>query len=52
MPHNDDYHRLYHIWTAAMEAVHFAHGCTREDLEVDRKLQHTFIHLLSLEGLI
>ncbi len=50
MPHNEDYHRLYHMWEAATEAVQYVQGCTRDDLDADRKLQHTLVHLLEIVG--
>jgi uncharacterized protein with HEPN domain len=50
MPRKEDYHRLFHIWEAATEAVSFTQGATREALDADRKLQHTLIHLLEIIG--
>jgi len=47
---NEDVVRCRHILDAAREAVEYAQGATRADLDTDRKLQHTLIHLLEIIG--
>jgi len=48
--HNDDIVRIRHILDAAGEAVNFAQGRCREDLDTDRKLNLSLVHLLEIIG--
>ncbi|MFW6164176.1 MAG: DUF86 domain-containing protein [Planctomycetota bacterium] len=47
---DEDLVRCRHILDAAREAVEHTHEATRADLDTDRKLQHTLIHLLEIIG--
>ena len=42
--------RLRHILDAALEAVGFAQGRRREDLDQDRMLSHSLVRLLEILG--
>ena len=42
--------RLQHMLEAAQEALEFAQGATREDLETNRMLAHALVRCLSLVG--
>jgi uncharacterized protein with HEPN domain len=46
----DDLARLNDALDAAREAVSFAEGADREDLDKDRKLQHSLVRLLEVIG--
>lgn len=46
----DDNSRLGHILDAAREAVGFAQARSREDLDVDRKLNLSLVRLLEIIG--
>ncbi|HEY3376087.1 MAG TPA: DUF86 domain-containing protein [Armatimonadota bacterium] len=50
MPRKEDFHRLYHIWEAATEALDFVEGRSRMELDENRMLQHTLIRLLEIIG--
>ena len=50
MPHKEDMNRLYHIWAAATEAVGYAQGRHRRDLDSDRPIQHSMVRLLEIVG--
>lgn len=46
----DDETRLRHMLDAAREAVAFAHGRARADLDADRMLMHTLVRCLEIVG--
>jgi uncharacterized protein with HEPN domain len=46
----DDDTRVKHILEAASEAISFAHGKVRKDLDTDRKLSLSLIRLLEVIG--
>lgn len=46
----DDDTRLRHMHDAAREAVGFAQGRTRDDLETDRMLMHSLVRCLEIMG--
>ena len=46
----DDETRLRHMLDAAREAVGFAQGRSRADLDVDRMLMHTLVRCLEIVG--
>ena len=48
--HKDDQVRLNHMLDAAREAVSFAHGRTREDLDSDRQLVLPLIKDMEIVG--
>ena len=50
MPHRDDLNRLYHMLEAAREAVGYAQGRRREDLDTDRPLTHSLVRCLEIIG--
>ena len=45
-----DLNRLYHMLKAAREAVGYAKGRSREDLESDRPLIHSLVRCLEIIG--
>ncbi len=45
-----DYVRLQHMLEAAQEAIEFAQGATREDLESNRMLAHAVVRCLGVVG--
>lgn len=50
MTRENDKIRIRHILDAAREAVGFAEGCSREDLDNDRKLSLSLVRLLEIIG--
>lgn len=50
MPHREDQIRMQHMLEAAREAVQFAEGKTRADLDADRKLVLAVVQLLEIIG--
>lgn len=50
MPADPDLVRVYHIWAAIREAMGYAHGRRREDLDTDRPLQHSLVRMLEIIG--
>ena len=50
MPADADLVRVYHMWEAAREAIGYAQGRRREDLEADRPLQHSLVRMLEVIG--
>lgn len=50
MPADADLVRAYHIWDAAREAIDYARGRRREDLDADRPLQHSLVRMLEVIG--
>jgi len=50
MPRKDDAVRLYHMFESAREAVGYARGRSREDLEKDRPLVHSLVRCLEIVG--
>ena len=45
-----DHARLQHMLEAAQEALEFAQGATREDLETNRMLAHALVRCLGIVG--
>ena len=45
-----DHARLQHMLEAAQEALEFAQGATREDLETNRMLAHAIVRCLGIDG--
>jgi len=50
MPPPDDDMRLRHMLRHAREAVEMSRGCTRADLDTDRKLNLALVRLLEIIG--
>ena len=50
MPHNGDIVRLRHMLDAAREAIHYAAGRSRADLDQERPLQVLLVHSLEILG--
>jgi uncharacterized protein with HEPN domain len=50
MPRLEDEDRLYHMLEAGREAVGYARGRKREDLETDRPLTHSLVRCLEVVG--
>jgi uncharacterized protein with HEPN domain len=50
MPPPEDLDRLRHMLDAAQEAIGYAEGRTRDDLDDDRQLQHSLVHLVGIVG--
>lgn len=50
MSSNDDEVRLRHMLDAAQQAVEFAQGRTRSDLETDSMLSLSLVRLLEIVG--
>ena len=50
MPPKEDLNRLYHMWEAGREAVGYARGRTRQDLETDRPLTHSLVRCMEIIG--
>lgn len=50
MPPPDDLDRLRHIVDAAREAIGFANGRSRDDLDDDRQLQLSLVKLVEIVG--
>ena len=48
--HVDDQTRLHHMLEAAREAMEMARGQQRADLDADRKLCLSLVHLLEIFG--
>jgi uncharacterized protein with HEPN domain len=47
---HDDQVRLQHMLDAALEIEQYVRSSTREDLNDDRKLVHSLVHLLEIIG--
>ena len=45
-----DFVRIHHMLDAAMEILEFSKGKNREDLDSDRKLNLSLVHLLEIIG--
>lgn len=50
MPNEEDRNRLIHILQAAKEAVGYASGRTRQDLDSDRQLVHSLVRCIEIAG--
>lgn len=50
MTRHDDLTRLRHMLAHAEEAVEMARGCTRRDLDADRRLNLSLVRLLEVAG--
>jgi len=50
MTRHDDLTRLRHMLAHAEEAVEMARGCTRRDLDADRRLNLSLVRLLEVVG--
>lgn len=50
MPHSEDMNRMIHMLEAAQEAVGYAEGRTRADLDTDRQLVHSLVRCLEIAG--
>ena len=47
---NDDLNRLYHMLEAINDVIEFSRNKKREDLEKDKMLSYSLVHLLELIG--